>query len=107
VKPGQHVLVIGAPGGVGTLVVVGGQNPRTLTGMRRFAAAGATSLFARQRIVPLLSKPDRDDLAVLVELVSEGAVRPIVGATFDLTDTATAFHRVESGHASGKVVITV
>jgi NADPH:quinone reductase-like Zn-dependent oxidoreductase len=91
----------------GTLVVVGGQNPRTLTGMRRFAAAGATSLFSRQRLVPLLSKPDRDDLAVLVELVSEGAVRPIVGSTFDLTDTATALHRVESGHASGKVIVTV
>jgi NADPH:quinone reductase-like Zn-dependent oxidoreductase len=91
----------------GTLVVVGGQNPRSLTGMRRFAAAAAISPFTRQRLVPLFSQPDRDDLTALVRLVAEGVVRPIVGSTFDLTDTATAFQRVETGHASGKVIVTV
>jgi NADPH:quinone reductase-like Zn-dependent oxidoreductase len=91
----------------GTLVVVGGQNPRTLTGMRRFAAAAAMSPFTRQRLVALFSKPNRDDLAALIQLVAEGAVRPIVGSTFDLTETAAAFHRVETGHASGKVIVTV
>ncbi len=91
----------------GTLVVVGGQNPRSLTGMRRFADAVAISPFTRQRLVPLFSKPDRDDLTALVELVADGAVQPIVGTTFDLTETATAFQRVETGHAGGKVIVTV
>ena len=36
----------------GALVVVGGQNPHSLTGMRRFAAAAAMSPFTRQRLVP-------------------------------------------------------
>ncbi len=41
----------------GTFVVVGGQNPRSVTGMQRFVAAAAMSPFTRQRLVPLFSKP--------------------------------------------------
>jgi NADPH:quinone reductase-like Zn-dependent oxidoreductase len=91
----------------GTLVVVGGENPRSLTGMGRFAAAAVRSPFTRQRLVPLFSQPDRDDLAALVDLVAAGTVRPIIGSTLDLTDTAAAFELVATGHAGGKVVITV
>ena len=90
----------------GTLVVVGGQNPHSLAGMRRFAAAAVMSPFGKQRLVPLLSTPHRDDLTALTQLVTEGAVRPIVGRTFDLSDTAEAVRQIETGHDTGRTVIT-
>jgi len=90
----------------GTLVVVGGQNPRSLTGMRRFATAAFTSPFTPQRLVPLFSKPNRNDLAELAALITDGAVRPVIGDYFHLPDTADAVRKIETGHATGKIVIT-
>ncbi len=90
----------------GTFVVVGGQNPRSVTGMKRFAAAAAMSPFSRQRLVPLFSKPNRDDLAAVIELARTGIVRPIVGRTFDLSDTAEALRQIETGHGTGRTVVT-
>ena len=91
----------------GTFVVVGGQNPQSVTGMRRFAAAAALSPFTRQRLVPLLSKPNRDDLAAVIELARTGAVRPNVGRRFDLGDTAEALRQIETGHGVGRTVVTI
>lgn len=90
----------------GAFVVVGGQNPKSVTGMRRFAAAAAMSPFTRQRLVPLFSKPNRDDLEAVIELARTGAVRPIVGRTFDLSDTAEAIRQIETGHGTGRTVVT-
>jgi NADPH:quinone reductase-like Zn-dependent oxidoreductase len=91
---------------LGTFVVVGGQNPRSITGMQRFATAAAVSPFTRQRLVPLFSKPNSADLESLAELVDDGALRPIVGRTFDLSDTAEAIRHIETGHGTGRTVIT-
>lgn len=96
----------GALTAAGTLVVVGGQNPHSLTGMRRFAAAAAMSPFTRQRLVPLFSKPNRDDLGAVIELARTGAVRPIIGRTFDLSDAAEALRQIETGHGTGRTVVT-
>jgi NADPH:quinone reductase-like Zn-dependent oxidoreductase len=90
----------------GTLVVVGGQHPQTLTGMRRFATAGAMSPAVTQRIVPLFAAPVRDDLATLAALAEEGTVRTVVDRTFDLPATADAIRHLEGGHARGKVAVT-
>lgn len=90
----------------GTFVVVGGQNPRSITGMQRFAAAAAVSPFTRRRLVPLFSTPNRADLGALAELVDDGALRPIVGRTFDLSDTAEAIRQIETGHGTGRTVVT-
>ncbi|MEZ5259858.1 MAG: NAD(P)-dependent alcohol dehydrogenase [Ilumatobacteraceae bacterium] len=90
----------------GTFVVVGGQNPESITGMRRFASAAIRSPFTRQRLVPLFSKPNRDDLEVVIELARTGEVRPIIGRTFDLRDTAAAIRHVETGHGTGRTVVT-
>ena len=91
----------------GTLVVVGGHHPRSLTGMRRFAAAAAVSPFTRQRLVPLFSRPNQADLATVIGLVDQGAVRPIVGRTFRLAETADALAHVETGHGTGRTVVSM
>ena len=90
----------------GTLVVVGGHDPQTLTGMRRFASAATRSPFTRQRLVPLFATQDRDDLSHLLDLVTAGDLRSVVGATVDLSDVAEGVRRVETGHTAGKLVVT-
>ena len=50
--------------------------------------------------------PNRDDLAAVIELAQTGTVRPIVGRTFDLSDTAEAIRQIETGHGTGRTVVT-
>jgi NADPH:quinone reductase-like Zn-dependent oxidoreductase len=74
--------------------------------MYRFVAAAAMSQFTRQHLVPWFSKPSRVDLAALAELVNDGAVRPVVGRTFDLCAAAEAIRQIETGHGTGRTVLT-
>lgn len=90
----------------GTYVVVGGGNPRSVTGMGRFGAALVLSPFGRQRLRPLFASQDQDDLDVLGVLLDSGKVRPIIDAVHDLPDAAAALAHVHAGHARGKVVVT-
>ena len=91
----------------GTGVIVGGPNPDSLTGMRRFAAALVLSPLLRRRLRPLFSTPSQDDLETLRQLLDDGKVLPVIDATYDLAGAADALHYVEAGHSRGKVVITV
>jgi NADPH:quinone reductase-like Zn-dependent oxidoreductase len=63
--------------------------------------------FVSQRMVPLLARQGRDDLAVLSELLEAGKVTPVIDRTYPLVDVPEAVRYLERGHARGKVVITV
>ena len=89
----------------GTLVVVGGNNPQSLTGMRRFASAAVLTPFSSPRLVPLFSKPEPGDLAALTDMVDTGTIRPVIDRSFDLVGAADAVAHVETGRSRGKVVI--
>jgi NADPH:quinone reductase-like Zn-dependent oxidoreductase len=91
----------------GRFVVVGGRTPRSITGMTRFAAASAISPFVSQHFVPLFSKPNHVDLHILTGLVGTGKMRPVVDQAFMLADAPAALQYIETGHARGKVVLTV
>ncbi|MEA1902214.1 MAG: NAD(P)-dependent alcohol dehydrogenase, partial [Actinomycetota bacterium] len=67
----------------GTYVVVGGQNPRSLTGMGRFAKAVLMSPIVPQRLRPLFSKQNHEDLEALRELLDTGKVLPVIDAVYD------------------------
>ena len=45
--------------------------------------------------------------AELLDLLAEGRARPLIGATFDLSETAKALRHVAEGQAVGKVVLQV
>ncbi|MDH3293732.1 MAG: NAD(P)-dependent alcohol dehydrogenase [Acidimicrobiia bacterium] len=91
----------------GTYVVVGGQNPDSITGMGRFATAVVLSPILRRRIRPLFSKPSHDDLSALARLLESGKVLPVIDATYDLNGVVDALRYVEAGHTRGKVVLTI
>lgn len=90
----------------GTYVVVAGGNPRSITGMGRFAEAVIRSPFGRQRLRPLFSKPVSGDLEALAALLTDGRVLPVIDAVYDLRDAPEALRHVRTGHARGKVVLT-
>jgi NADPH:quinone reductase-like Zn-dependent oxidoreductase len=60
-----------------------------------------------QKMVPMLAKVSKEDLAVLGELLESGIVIPVIDRTYPLEETAEAIRYLEEGHARGKVVITV
>jgi len=63
--------------------------------------------FVRQRVVNFVSTTRRDDLEFLADLIEAGKVTPVVDRVYSLADTADAIRHVESGHARGKVVISM
>ena len=67
----------------------------------RAAAAG------RVRVTGILVEPDRLGLEELARLVSRGALRPHVAATFPLADAGRAHEAGETGRTQGKLVLTV
>jgi NADPH:quinone reductase-like Zn-dependent oxidoreductase len=40
-------------------------------------------------------------------MVEEGALRPVIDATYPLSETAAAIRYIETGHARGKVVVAI
>ena len=89
----------------GTYVVIGGGDPRSLTGMRRFAAAAVLSPFGPERLRPLFATPRPEDLETVAALLATGEVRPFVEAAYDLRDAADAIDYVHRGRAPGRVVL--
>jgi NADPH:quinone reductase-like Zn-dependent oxidoreductase len=91
----------------GTLVLVGPGAGNWLGPILHVASATVRTRFGRRRIVPFLAKNTRDDLLALKELVEAGKLRPVVDRTYPLAEAADAVRYLESGQATGKVVISV
>ena len=91
----------------GTLVLNSGTGA---TGLRMFARLVwplVLSPFTSHRLTRYLSNPKRTDLEWLAERAADGSLRPVVGSCYPLAETADALRLIESGHARGKVVVTV
>jgi NADPH:quinone reductase-like Zn-dependent oxidoreductase len=94
--------------GSGTLVVNGGGSPGHVVGaVGSMAKALLVNGFVRQRIRPFSAKAKQPDLLTLTGLVEDGKLTPIVDRTYPLADAAKGLRHVESGHARGKVVLTI
>jgi NADPH:quinone reductase-like Zn-dependent oxidoreductase len=106
VAPGGRVASI-TPG-----LVAWTQRYGAVAGILRFAG-----YFARQwwrarvhrgvRLSLVTRRARGDHLARLARLVDEGAIRPLIDRTYPLADARDAHRYLETGHARGKVVLTV
>jgi NADPH:quinone reductase-like Zn-dependent oxidoreductase len=80
---------------------------------RWFASAGrlmsATVMFRSgpQRLGKFLVAQTHEDLIVLKEMIESGKVTPVVDRAYSLSETAQAMSHVGSGHARGKIAVTV
>ena len=91
----------------GTLVLAGGEGDGRWLGMGRVMRAKVMSPFVGQKMTNYLGRPKAEDLLVLKELIEAGKVKPVIGATYPLSDVPDAMRELGTGHGRGKVVITV
>jgi NADPH:quinone reductase-like Zn-dependent oxidoreductase len=95
-----------APAGilVGVGAPEGGKWIGPLAGLGKTAVASAAS---KQKLLSMLARQTRDDLAVLSGLLESGKVTPVIDRSYPLSEAAEAIGYLEAGHASGKVVVTI
>ncbi len=92
----------------GVLVGVGGPNKGRWVGpLARSARMAVLSPAVSQRMVFFLAHQNKDDLAVLRDLLQSGKVTPVIDRTYPLSQAAEAIGYLEQGHARGKVVLTI
>jgi NADPH:quinone reductase-like Zn-dependent oxidoreductase len=92
--PGGTLVMVGAAkGGVGVL--------------GRIAAAAFRGRVLKQNVRFFIAGVDRADLRHLTDLIEAGKVMPAIDRTYPLAETGAALRYLETGHAHGKVVITI
>ncbi len=90
------------------LVGVGGPEKGRLLGpMTRVIKMMTLSRFISQQLRFFMAKANRDDLTVLRDLLVDQAITPVVDRTYPLAEAAEAMRYLETGHARGKVVVTM
>jgi NADPH:quinone reductase-like Zn-dependent oxidoreductase len=65
------------------------------------------SWFVRQKLVLLLARRNKGDLALMRDLLKAGKVTPVIDRRYQLSEVAEALRYLSEGHARGKVVITL
>lgn len=91
----------------GTLLLNSGTGATGLRMLRRLVAPLALSPFVRHTLRRFVSAADHTSLTHLAQLAESGAVRPVVDRTYPLSETPAALAHIATGHARGKVVVTV
>ena len=92
----------------GTLVIVGSESAsRWFGGMEHHLAALLRSPFTRQRLTAMVSSENAADMQVLSDRVDRGELRPVLDRTFALDEASKALAYLQSGHARGKLGLTV
>jgi NADPH:quinone reductase-like Zn-dependent oxidoreductase len=92
----------------GTLVLNGGGSPGHVFGpIGALLKAVVVNPFVSQRLRPLPSKTDRQELLDVTGLIQDGKLTAIVDRTYPLAETAEGLRHVELGHTRGKAIVTV
>src|SRR5215469_6640870 len=92
----------------GVLVGVGAPNKgRWIGPMRRPVKMLLAAPVVSQKMIFFMAEQRRDDLVVLRELLETGKVTPVIDRTYPLSEVPAAIRYLETGHARGKVVITI
>jgi NADPH:quinone reductase-like Zn-dependent oxidoreductase len=97
------------PGGICVIAGVGGSGMHEET-LSRFVGVFTASLrakFGKEKFVIFGVDINKKDLGVLRDLTESGKISPALTKTYPLTETAAAYKYLETGHASGKIAITI
>jgi NADPH:quinone reductase-like Zn-dependent oxidoreductase len=91
----------------GTYVLVGVRDLGRWFGLARQIKTLLLSPFVRQRMRVFVVRHNREDLAVLKELVEAGKVGPVIDRRYQLSEVPEALRHQGKGHTQGKIVIAV
>lgn len=95
-KPDAHFVIVGAP------------KSNSLIGPLAYVIKiKLGSLGASQKVEFFIAKFNKEDFAVLKELLESGKVKPFVEKTYPLNKIADAMNHLGTGHAQGKIVVTM
>lgn len=97
------------PGGICVIAGVGGSGMHEET-FSRFVGVFTASLrskFGQEKFVIFGVDINKADLAVLRDMTETGKILPALTKTYRFTETAAAYNYLETGHASGKIAITI
>src|SRR5438132_1393153 len=97
------------PGGICVLAGIGGSgiHEETLSRVVGVFTASLRSRFVREKFVTFGVSFNTKDLGILRDLTESGKVVPAVTKTYSFTESAAAYKYLATGHARGKIVITV
>jgi NADPH:quinone reductase-like Zn-dependent oxidoreductase len=92
----------------GIVVLVGGSRRKRLFGpIGHVVRVKLASVLGRRKAVFFISKPNREDLAALRDLIESGRVKPVIELRYELAQISEALHEMDDGHARAKIVVTV
>jgi NADPH:quinone reductase-like Zn-dependent oxidoreductase len=97
------------PGGICVIAGVGGSGMHEDT-LSRFVGvftASFRSKFGNEKFAIFGVDINKEDLAVLRDLTENGKVMPALTKTYSLSAAAAAYKYLETGHAQGKIAITI
>jgi NADPH:quinone reductase-like Zn-dependent oxidoreductase len=90
----------------GRLIIVGGeQGGRILGGIHRQLGAHLRSPFVSQHLGSLIARDDHHTLHTINGLVDGGSVRPVMGRTVELVDTADAIDDLDHRRTRGRLAV--
>lgn len=100
---------------VGATTVRGCRDSLTPNGRHVFLVTGASEIFhslrtARGRgrkVIGGVDESSAEDMATLSSLAEEGALQPVIDSRFPFEQLAEAHARVDTGHKTGSVVVSV
>ena len=85
----------------------GGGTPEQGVAISRLVQMLVMMPFISQKIRFFVATPNRDDLQTLADLMETGEVTPVIDRCYPFAQAAEAIRYLESGHARGKVVVTL
>lgn len=91
----------------GTLILNSGTGAAGVAMLVRLFKPLLLSPFVRQNLRRYVSAPNLADLLALKRLAEAGQLKPVIDKTYPLSETRAALCHIESGHARGKVMVTV
>jgi NADPH:quinone reductase-like Zn-dependent oxidoreductase len=89
----------------GILVMIGGPSDGLLGPLASPIKALILSPFVSQKFVMFVAQMNKEDLAILGDLMQAGKVTPVIDRRYELSDVPAAIRYSEEGHARGKIVI--
>ena len=97
------------PNGICVMAGVGGAGWHDGIGMRLAGELNAfvRSRFVSEKFITYIATLNKADLTILGDLMRAGKVTPVIDKTYKLNEIRDALRYLETGHARGKVVITV
>jgi len=89
----------------GRYVMVSGPKGKWIKPMDRMVAAMIYSRVVHQEMGMMMTRPSKQDLALLAELMQQGKVTPVIDRKYKLSEAPEAMRHLETGRARGKIVI--